>query len=238
MDPLGRDKGIQRSKKPLKGPWRPPKKERLKESHDGVQSERLTPIPTSGKNPTRRDEESLGICGSLFPSKSAKGIGTPGCGGKPKKGSLGEKSKIKLIHQKMVIQHELWNLKRSPHLRRLSRAVTKVKEGRNPFFKFKDLFQSVKIRHPDDYTRYNAILEGGILLTRRSIGIRLTNQIRKVKKLSYREMEILISKLPFWATSYEYQQIARLAIAISWSLSSRNMRSFVAPKAYTASGPS
>ena len=240
MDPLGRDRGVRRTKKPSKGPWRPPKKERLKESHDGVRSVRPTPIPTSGQNPTSRDKKSRGTSNSSSPAKTTLGANTPRGGGEPKNmGSLGEKSKAKprLIHQKMVIRQELWNLKRSPHLRRLSRAVAKVKEGRNPFFKFKDLFRKVKVRHPGDYNRYNTILSGGILFTRRSIGIRLTDQIRKVKKLSYREMETLISKLPFWATSYEYQQIANLAFAIFWSLSSKEKAKLCQPKVYTAFGP-
>jgi len=229
---LGRDKGTQRVYRPQSGPRRPPKKERLKESHDGVQSERPTPKPTSMAKPARRDKKSRGTSYSSSPSKSTFGDFIPRGGGDPNKGSLGEKSKTKLIHQKMVIQHELWNLKRSPHLRRLTRAVAKVKEGRNPFFKFKNLFRTVKIRHPGDYHRYNTILEGGILLTKRSMGIRLTDQIRKVKKLSYREMEILISKLPFWATSYEYKQIAQLAFAIGNRCPRGTSEALSPPKAY------
>jgi hypothetical protein len=203
---------------------RRPAKERLKEAHlISVKSERHPPIPTSREKPTRNGEipfrsknlERVRVP-LIHPSKLLSRGLSPSTkdGSTLEKGPSKRKPRRKVIYQKMVIDHELWNFKRSPNLRRLKFSVAKVKEGKNPFFKFKDLFREVQIRSPDELSRYNAILKGGILFTKRSIGIRITPLIRKVRKLSCREMEFLISKLPFWATSYRHDQMIKLAFVI------------------------
>jgi hypothetical protein len=219
---LGRNKGAQEVKKPLRSPQRPAK-ERLKEAHNSVKSERQPPIPISNKKITNNGQKPFRSKNLervriplIHPSKLfARGLSPPiedGCS--LEKGSPGRTSKRKIIYQKLVIDRELWNFKRGPNFKQLKKSIVKVKEGRNPFFKFKDLFQQVQIRAPDELRRYNAILKGGILLSKRSLGIKITPLIRKVNKLSYRDMEFLISKLPFWATSYRHDQMIKLAFVI------------------------
>jgi hypothetical protein len=220
---LGRNWGASKNKRSSKKPRRPVK-ERLKEAHlISVKSERHPPIPTSGEKPTsngeipfrRKNLERVRVP-LIHPSKLlGRGLSPPTKDGSSlEKGPSRKKPRRKVIYQKMVIDHELWNFKRSPNFKQLKFSVAKVKEGRNPFFKFKDLFQQVQIRSPDELSRYNAILKGGILLSKRSIGIRITPLIRKVRKLSCRDMEFLISKLPFWATSYRHDQMIKLAFVI------------------------
>jgi hypothetical protein len=122
----------------------------------------------------------------------------------------------KVIWEKIQIPEDSWNLKRSPRLKRLKASRNQVRKGFCPYRKFKDLFKSVKIHSLKVYNRYKPILENGLLLTRRSIGNRVTPQIRKVTRLSFKEMEIIISKLPFWATSYtimEIYDVARVAFS-------------------------
>lgn len=231
--PLGRDKGASKSEKLRRSPKRPGK-ERLKESQISVQSNRLTPIPTVGqKSYGKRGYKPQGMGNSFTLSESTWRENTPR-GGRvsPRKGSFREKSKRKVIYRKMVIDHELWNLRRSPHLKQLKRAILQVKRRRNPFFKFKNLFRKVKVRNPGDYSRYNTILKGGIFLTRKSIGIKVGTNIRKAKKLSYRDLEILISKLPFWATSYRYRQMTELAYAIIGRRPRETRETLSLPSAY------
>jgi hypothetical protein len=214
---LGRQRGSLR-KTTSKGRPGYPAKEYLKEPRHSVQSIRPVPIPSSGQKSTVADEKS----GRWFDLRSYMTIDErlnallDGDDQTSHRRVLGIKQpRTKLIYQKWCINHESWNLKRSPRLRRLKNSLAKVKGGRNPFYQFKDLFQNVKIRNLGEYNRYKAILEDGFLLTGRSIGIWITPQIRRVKSLSIREMEIVISKLPFWATSYEFSQIRRLALMIS-----------------------
>lgn len=148
------------------------------------------------------------------------------------KGTPTKKRKCRVLDQKWIIDTELWNLKRSPHLKALRRSVNKAKEGKNPFFRFKDLFRKVKIRSPGEYNRYKSILEDGFFLTRKSIGIGIIPPIRRVKRLSYQEMEFLISKLPFWATSYKFAEICKLARVASNYLPNRNTRNYAAHRGY------
>jgi hypothetical protein len=120
------------------------------------------------------------------------------------------KPKVKVKFQKWDLTNESWNLKRSPCLRRLTSSLNKVKHGKNPYFQFKDLLVSARVRSLGAYNRYKSILEGGFFVSAKPVGVWITPQIRKAKNLSFQDMEILISKLPFWATSYTPAQIARL----------------------------
>jgi hypothetical protein len=132
-------------------------------------------------------------------------------GSTPKTGNSRKKPKVKIKFQKWDLDNEPWNLKRSPCLARLKNSLSLVKEGKNPFFKFKDLLTKIKIRTLGEYNRYMTILEGGLILTRKPIGIKVTPLIRKVKTLSFRDIEIIVSKLPYWASSYESCDIQKLA---------------------------
>jgi hypothetical protein len=102
----------------------------------------------------------------------------------------------------LVFDNESWNFKRSPRLKQLKKSIALAKEGKNLLYGFKDLFRKVKIRTLEDYNRYKSIVDGGLFLTRKSIGIGIIPPVRKVRKLSFRELEFLYSKLAFWPTSF------------------------------------
>jgi hypothetical protein len=211
-DALGRRKGSLKLNKVQNNPRWPANKDHLKEPRDGVLVNKLAPIPSKGKEPLRlKDKKSSGYTEPKRPTKPLPSRwvnrklellindGRPLLRGRLRP----KKPKTKVIFQKWNLDNESWNLKRSPRLKRLRWSLAKVVKGENPFYKFKDLLKKVKVRSLGAYNRYKSILDGGFLVGARSIGIRVTPQIRKVVSLSFREMEILISKLPYWATSYE-----------------------------------
>jgi hypothetical protein len=118
-------------------------------------------------------------------------------------------------YRKWILDSQSWNFKRSPCLKQLKNSLRKVVRGANPFYEFKDLFKKVKVDTLGIYNRLKSILNGGLLVTTRSIGFGLIHPIRKVGRLSFREMELLVSKLPFWATSYSYSDIRAIAFVIN-----------------------
>lgn len=216
---LGRNRGAMKGKNPSSSPGHPAK-ECLKEPRDGVRSERSAPEPIVGVVSYKKDRMSNSRKRHLRnrnPLSQTKPINQVLVrqlnGGKsPKRDRFRVKAKPKIIYQKWDLSNEPMNFKRSPRLKQLRESLRQTKEGRNPYFRFKDLFRKVKVRTQRHYDRYMSILEDGLLITKRSIGIRVTPLIRKVKKLSFRELEILISKLPFWATSYRPATIYRLVV--------------------------
>jgi hypothetical protein len=222
---LGRHKGAT-SCLTSRSPRRPAKQERLKEPHESVRSERPAPIPSDcQKTKANRDCKSRTVVSRPPQRKPGGKDKTASRCGKTQSGRPYPKKKGKrVVYQKWHIPQESWNLKRSPRLVRLRKSLAKVVRGKCPFYQFKDLLRNVKIRSLGSYNRYKSILEGGFLLTRRSIGIGILPPIRKVVNLSFREMEILISKLPFWATSYDKSHIRRVAILARNQASSRTMR--------------
>jgi hypothetical protein len=222
-DPLGRGKGRGKRKNSPIVPKRPVK-DRLKEPHDGVRSVRPAPSPTKGVNTsgmTTISSPALQRPRVPFrhPVTPNESINRALCrvidgGVVPRRDPPKHKPKRSVIYQKLVLDDEPWNFKRSPSLKLLKKSIQRVKERNNPFYEFKDLFCKVKIRNLEEYNRYKSILEGGFFLTRRSIGIGIVPPIRKVKNLSFQDMEFLISKLPFWATSFQLFQMKELALAM------------------------
>jgi hypothetical protein len=215
---LGRHKGRNKEYKPSSQPRRPVK-DRLKEPHPIKMSpERNAPKPVhirrglyktaksrrghSGPLPSRGINEKLLSFideGKLF-YKERPRVRNP---------------KPKLIYQKWDLSNEPWNFLRSPSLRRLKSSLMKVKRGLCPFYEFKDLFKKVEIRTSGRYNRILALLEGGLLYSALPIGSRITPQIRKVRKPSFRNLEIIVSKLPFWATSYKFATLYKLALLLA-----------------------
>jgi hypothetical protein len=119
-----------------------------------------------------------------------------------------------LKYQKIDVGNTSWNFRRSPRFKRLKLSLLKTKERRNPFFRWKGILKKIKIPNAKTQSRYMAILSDGLLFTGGRLGIGLTSQIRIVRKLSFRNTEILLSKLPFWATSYstsDVRDIVRLS---------------------------
>jgi hypothetical protein len=226
---LGRHKAVKKISKSSNKPRRPGK-DRLKEQHPiKVLSGRQAPKPILGQKtenkpakkpggPRKRPQPLHGINAWLMSLVDS--------GKSPKwrwpKGKKPKKPKVKF--QKWDLTHEPWNFKRSPSLRRLKKSLIQVKRGKCPYFKFKDLFRKIKIRTLGRYNRVMSILEDGLLVTARPIGIRLTAQIRRVRKLSFRDLETLVSKLPFWATSYRPATMYRLACIAGSYMSSENLR--------------
>jgi hypothetical protein len=222
-DPLGRGKG--RRRKPSSTvPWRPAK-DLLKQPRKSVLSEKRAALPTKvvEKTPlgnvikrSRRQEYvpwpirkvNEKLLASIGPGEPLK-----------KRNFRTKKPKVKFRYQKWLFEDESWNLKRSPRLKKLKKNFKKVVAGKNPFYQFKDVFKNVKIRNLGNLDRYKSILKGGFLATTRSIGIRVTAQIRKVGNLSTRDMEILISKLPYWATSYTLPEIRKLCFLVCGQVS-------------------
>lgn len=121
-------------------------------------------------------------------------------------GPLPERRK-RMIYDKVDLTTEPWNLKRSPRLKLLLVRVNEIKEGFNPFFKFRRIFKRTKIKNCNVYNRCMKVLNGGLIYTDQTIGIKLTGHIRKVSHLTKRSLEILLSRLPFWASSYTCSQI-------------------------------
>lgn len=148
----------------------------------------------ASRKPRKVSENKVSADGKseLFGTLAAKELNAPKKAYKP----------YRLIYQKLELGLAPWNLKRGARLRKLKLSIQKVREGRNPFYKWKDILANVKISNVETYNRYKAVLEGGFLFTRRSIGDWVEPQIRIIKRLSFHMMETLISKLPFWATSY------------------------------------
>lgn len=156
-------------------------------------------IAPDSREPRKVPEKKISADGKreLIGTRAAKELDTPKKVYRP----------YRLIYQKLELGLTSWNLKRSPRLKKLKLSIKKVIEGRNPFYKWKDILTNVKISNMETYNRYKTVLEGGFLFTRRSIGDWVEPQIRIVRKLSFHMMEILISKLPFWATSYSIAKI-------------------------------
>jgi hypothetical protein len=217
-DPLGRGKGLNR-KPSVNVPWRPAK-DLLKQPRKSVLSEKRAALPKREVEKTplgnvikrSRRQEYVPWPIRKVNEKLLASIGP----GEPlrKRNFRTKKSKVKFKYQKWILEDESWNLKRSPRLKKLKKNFKKVVRGKNPYYQFKDVFKNVKIRNLGNLDRYKSILKGGFLATTRSIGIRVTAQIRKVENLSTRDMEILISKLPFWATSYTLPEMRKLCFLI------------------------
>jgi hypothetical protein len=201
-------------------------KDRPKESHDGVVSERLTPNSQSIPKWNGRQQNSAESV------KKQKRSIRPGPhqdidkylnrlidGGKPpnKRPPEALPPRVKVKFQKWDLSKESWNFKRSPSLTRLKKSLRRVIEGNNAFYKFKSIFRNVKITTPERYNRCMSILYGGLIVSTKPIGIGIVPPIRKVRKLSFQDLEFLISKLPFWATSYRFEVLFKLASAISSS---------------------
>jgi hypothetical protein len=216
-DALGRRKGLSRSKKSRDVPKHPSFEECLKEPHNRVRSERPAPIPDKTEKvkvkKVYKPRDSIKSRPSRSIDKQVNNLIDRGLS--PERRTFrSKKPKVMIKYQKWELDEEPWNLKRSPRLRQLKKAKLKVKYGRNPFFQFKDLFSKVKIQNLGVANRYMTILKGGLLLTKRSIGTWVTPQIRRVASPSFRELEIIISKLPFWATSYSFPKIRKLAFLV------------------------
>jgi hypothetical protein len=230
---LGRPVGTKKDKKASKYPARPGK-DRVKERHSiKVEPERHVPEPKgeggkpspkaklAKKRPSRSqssrnpDEVLKNLTGDDFP--------------RTRRYPRVKCSRKKLIYQKMDLANEPWNLLRSPSLKRLKKSLAQVKKGNNPFYKFKDQLREVKIRTLGRYNRLMSALSGGLLFTAYPIGCWVTPCIRKVRKLSFRDLEILVSKLPFWATSYRPATLHRVVNIVEETMaSSGNLRnSFV-----------
>jgi hypothetical protein len=203
-------------------------KDRPKEPHDGVVSERLAPKPVSKKRKLR--DKSPKVTSVRKPerpkrrSRPHQGVdeylNRLIDGGEPRtRAPKVKRPWVKVKYQKWDLTQESWNFKRSPRLKKLRKSLNQVIKGNNAFYKFKAIFANVKISTPGEYNRYMSILSEGLLVTARPIGIRITPLIRKVRNLSYQDLEFLISKLPFWATSYETAKIHKLALAIRFSQS-------------------
>jgi hypothetical protein len=230
---LGRHRGS-KSKTNDKSPRRPAK-DRLKEPHDGVLPGKHAPIPKQkGKKPDAYSKNSRPVS---VPVRSARSrlcqdidrrINVLIDGSQPlNKGSPKEKKpRTRIKYQKWDLSAESWNFLRGSRLKRLRKSLNQVIEGRNPFYKFKGIFNNVKIHNLGYYNRLTAILDNGYVLSGRPIGIGIVPPIRRVWKLSFREVEFLISKLPFWATSYKYSKIYKLAMVISYNQPVREPRSF------------
>jgi hypothetical protein len=220
---LGRGKG-RRRKPSTTVPWRPAK-DLLKQPRKSVLSEKRAALPTREVelsplgNVIKRSRRQVYVPWPIR-KVNEKLLASVGPGEPLKKRNFRtKKPKIKFKYQKWIFEDESWNLKRSPRLKKLKKNFKKVVEGRNPYYQFKDVFKNVKIRHLGNLDRYKSILNGGFLATTRSIGIRVTAQIRKVENLSIRDMEILISKLPYWATSYTLPEIRKLCFLVCGQVS-------------------
>jgi hypothetical protein len=224
---LGRRRGARKGKNPSRKPGHPAIEECLKEQHTQVLSERRAPepaVPKKNRQKAKKPKEFR----RLNPQRHVdRKLNILIHGGKPlkKRTPRVKNPRIKLIRQKWQLTKEPWNLKRSPRLRRLRKALNQVVRGQNPFYKFKDLFKSVEIRTLGRYNRVMSILKDGLVISTKSIGIRVTAQIRKVKRLSFRDVEFLISKLPYWATSYSHAQMCTLAVLAGSYMPVRPMRS-------------
>jgi hypothetical protein len=120
----------------------------------------------------------------------------------------------RLKYRKWLLESQSWNFKRSPYLARLRKNLNKVIEGDNPFYRFKDVFRKGRINIPGKYNRLKNLLDKGLLVTTRTIGVGIIYPIRKVRKPSLQEVEFIISKLPFWATSYKFTTIRKIAFLI------------------------
>jgi hypothetical protein len=216
---LGGHKGKKKDYKPSIDPRRPGK-DRPKERHStkvGLNRHVPKPIPLkenvkgkSAKKPKKgvphpksqwRADKKLKVSAGCDFSRNTR---FP----KPKK------QRVKVIYQKWRFPDEPWNLLRSPSLRRLKLSLMRVKKGNNPFYKFKDLCRHVKIRTPGRYKRFMSILSGGLVITPLPLGCWVSPQIRKVRKLSFQDLETLISKLPYWATSYEPEIFHKIAVLV------------------------
>jgi hypothetical protein len=209
------------SLKPIqfKGCPKRPAKDRLKESQ-GIPVLDKKPTPKSLKMPDKhfkKSKKALRPFKAFSPSgaidrqlNAVIDSGEPPIQRIPKP----KRDRNKIKFHKWELDSESWNFKRSPHLIRLRKNLNKVIGGRNPFYRFKDLFKR-KILKPGILKRLNNLLDGGLLVTTRALGVGIKHPIRKVRKLSFQDMELLISKLPFWATSYSFTTISKIAFLMN-----------------------
>jgi len=96
-------------------------------------------------------------------------------------------------------------------IRRVYRSYARNLRGKNPWFQLrKDFNFQIEDLEPWKIKRIKSILEGGFLYTRTRIGVKVGNYLRLVKSLTPHGMRFIISKLPFWATSYSFLEISRI----------------------------
>jgi hypothetical protein len=200
---------------------RRPAKDRLKEpqSNKTELSSKRAPISHKGKEKSfiEKGEKTLRLNRPLPPTRSLdKALndlidsGDPPIQRTPKV----KRPKGRVIFHKWEFDEESWNFKRSPRLKQLRNNWFKTVKGRNPFYRFKDLFKNVKINTLGMYNRLKALLDRGLLVTTRSIGVGIKHPLRRISSPSIQDVEFIISKLPFWVTSYKFSEISKIAFLV------------------------
>jgi hypothetical protein len=109
----------------------------------------------------------------------------------------------RFVSAKLDIPDELVRFKRSRDFKDLKRSLRATNGGRNPFYRFRAALKNLRRCPTHIQDQISSALEGGLIMTDKYFpGIRITNRILMVKKPSWWDTEILLSKLPYWATSY------------------------------------
>jgi hypothetical protein len=96
-------------------------------------------------------------------------------------------------------------------LKRTYKSFDRNVKGLNPWFQIRNRLRfSTQPIEPWKISKIKSILEGGLVYTSFSIGVRVGKTLRLVKGLTPHGMRFLISRLPFWATSYSSRDVALL----------------------------
>jgi hypothetical protein len=92
-------------------------------------------------------------------------------------------------------------------LKLLSKSINSIRRGYSPLHRFKEVFKGFLKTDLKTQQKVISLLEGGLIHSDKSVGILLSKEIYRVTNPSLKLADFILSRVPFWGTSYSLSDI-------------------------------
>jgi hypothetical protein len=103
---------------------------------------------------------------------------------------------------KLVIPQELRGSLNPSKIKTLSVSLNSIRGGYSPYYRFRNIFKDFKRCRLHIQQKIQCLLDNALIFTKIPVGIPLTENIRLVRGPTLKICDFILSRVPFWGSSY------------------------------------